>query len=99
MKQIKFGHNYPKLWNQNKARLIEVNHLTNKDINDDLKEYDTKYVQDYKEAYYKLPTGLKLQLVFMGNKDIPFCTIRRQTPQKETYYRNLIGEWFDVVIK
>ena len=76
---------------------MAVNYLT--DINDDLKEYDTLWDNNGDLGYYKLPKGLKLQLIFIGNKNIPFCTIRRQTPQKETYYRNLIGELFDVVIK
>ncbi len=96
MNKIKFGHNYPKSCKQTKARLIEVNYLTK--INNDLKEYDTLWDDNGDIGYYELPPGLKLQLVFIGNKDIPFCTIRKQTPKKETYYRNLIGEWFEVVV-
>jgi len=53
MRQIKFSHKYPKLWNQTKARLIEVNYLTDKDINDDLRKYDTFWSDNDKNGYYE----------------------------------------------
>ena len=40
-----------------------------------------------------------LQLVFRGNKMIPFCTIRRETKEKALYYRDKIGQEFEVVVK
>jgi hypothetical protein len=112
MKQIRFSHNYPKLWGQTKAELLAVRMIDAQAvaINKDLIEYDTKYifnerydhhgeVQDYDEAYYELPKeGKLIQLIFIGNKQIPFCTLRRYTKEKYEYYQHNIGEIFDVVV-
>ena len=95
MKQIKFSSNYPKLWNQREARLLAVLVLTQKDLNEDLIEYDTKNING---EYYKLPETDLIQLVFIGDKRIPFCTLRRWTEEKLIYYHDLIGEYFEVVI-
>lgn len=94
MKEIKFSKEYPKLWNQTEATLIMVRILEAENIkcNRDLIEYDTK---DNKGEYYELPNkGRLLQLIFIGDRDIPFCTLRRSTPTKEAYYTNSIGHEF-----
>jgi len=51
---------------------------------------------DLNRGHYDLPKGKLIQLIFIGNEGVPFCTIRRQTPQKEDYYRKSIGEIFEV---
>jgi len=108
MTQIKFSHEYPKLWKQNTAELLLVRLLNAASVHTDLKEYDTKYVtnvrtdhhgnvQDVDEDYYLLPTtGKLIQLVFIGDKHIPFCTLRRYTPDKFTYYNGMIGRQFSI---
>lgn len=91
MNAIKFSKEYPKLWKQEEAILMAVRVLDAEMINENkaLLEYDTKADDG---SYYELPKeGKMLQLVFIGNKDIPFCTIRRHTFGKEHYYQNLIG--------
>ena|SRR3972149_2462381 len=90
--QIKFSHNYPKLWNQTSAKLLNVFEIDY--INDSLKKYDTKWHEDGEFGYYPLPEGKKIQLVFIGNFNIPFCTIRRYTLEKFRYYFSKIGEDF-----
>ncbi len=96
MATIKFSHDYPKLWGQNKAELIEVVIISQNEILDkDLIEYDTK---NSKGDYYQLPNDDLIQLVFVGNKRIPFCTLRRFTREKYNYYKNLIGELFEIKI-
>ncbi len=110
MAQIKFSHEYPKLWNQKRAELIAVRMIgKSKNFHKDLIEYDTKFrcnirldhhgnEQDWDEDYYKLQEGVDfIQLVFIGGKLIPFCTIRRYTKEKYEYYQNMIGEEFEVV--
>ena len=92
---IKFSHDYQKLWGQCHARLIEVNITEKKHLHPDLIEYDT----NYGGGYYKLPDGKLIQLVFLGDKGIPFCTIRRWTPEKEKYYQSQIGKIFIVEVK
>lgn len=113
MVTLKFSHNYPKLWGQNKAELIAMRIIDAQAvaINKDLLEYDTKWEEwdgvtrdlygtpVWDEGYYPLPKDGKLiQLIFIGNKEIPFCTLRRYTPEKILYYRNLMNQVFDVVI-
>jgi len=96
MNQIKFSHNYPKLWNQQLAVLESVKKLVaGSTLHPDLIEYDTKTSGG---KYYKLPqTGFLIQLIFWGNKGIPFCTLRRHTPRKEEYYRSKIGQRFELI--
>ena len=118
MNKIKFSHNYPKLWSQTSGRLLAVEVLDAKDVqaNKDLIEYDTKYVKNvnvcYDETnfdydYYPLPrSGNLIQLVFIGNKGIPFCTIRPAFGRllylgkpKIEYYRDKIGQEFEIAIQ
>ena len=94
MAKITFSHNYPKLWNQTTARLLKVSRMLRKNLHDDLIEYDT-LTSDGK--YYELPKGDLIQLVFLGNKEIPFCTIRPYTPEKFEYYRGKVGAGFLVI--
>ena len=97
MPVIRFSHNYPKLWGQTSANLVAVMLLNiPKDANKDLIEYDTKYAEG---KYYPLPVGQYIQLIFVGNKHIPFCTIRRMTESKYHYYNDLVGEDFLVAIE
>jgi hypothetical protein len=92
--------------------------------NQSLLEYDTRYYaepsetselhfvdsdSDYEHRHYPLPkTGELIQLIFVGDKHIPFCTIRtryrynQQTKQKEDkfiYYSTFIGSWLDIIIE
>lgn len=54
----------------------------------------------YDGGHYPLPTGDYIQLIFLGNLRIPFCTIRKNyPPQKMDYYSGSVGDVFDVVIK
>lgn len=101
---IKFSHNYPKLHSQPQAELLAVRVLQAETmiLNGELIEYDTIYydLESGSRQYYPLPkTGQLIQLIFLGNRSIPFCTIRRHTPEKERYYHGAIGRVFDVVIE
>jgi len=96
--QIKFSHDYPKLHGQTRGKLIFISKISKNDfpLNDELLEYDTKTSDG---EYYPLPKTDYLQLIFLGNKGIPFCTIRRFTPDKFNYYSNKVGEYFEVSIE
>ena len=108
MNKIKFSHKYPKLHGQKQAELLRVVIVSYYHLHKDLIEYDTKYIfnerkdhhgttQDYEEGYYPLPKTNLLHLTFVGDKGIPFCTIRRHTVQKFSYYKRLVGEKFEIV--
>jgi hypothetical protein len=118
---IRFSHNYPKLWGQKTAMLIEVRIVQKENLSPLLVEYDTYWNDNLQNkwensmeicsttvqkinlkpncyGYYPLPKGTLLQLIFLGDKGIPFCTLRRHTPQKERYYQSRVGFMFDISI-
>ena len=114
MKRLKFSHNYPKLWGQETAELlavkpIKIDNATSKE----LLKYDTfigyehikndgGHLEKIVEHYYELKPGNYVQLIFLGNFGIPFCTIRSKSGRygdKEAYYRNLIGEIFKIEVQ
>ena len=104
MLKIKFSHKYPKLHGQTTATLLAVRDLSfPKDKNEDLIEYDTKYVGFVGKGYFPLPNGEYIQLIFVGNKHIPFCTVRPKysdfSINKKEYYEGLIGQDFEIVVK
>ncbi|OEJ15441.1 hypothetical protein BFL38_14225 [Brachyspira hampsonii] len=52
-------------------------------------------------SYYELKKGKYIQLIFLGNKNIPFCTIRSaygKMANKKEYYQSKIGEVFNIII-
>jgi hypothetical protein len=98
--KIKFSHKYPKLHGQRTARLFAVEVRDLDDLHKDFVEYDTFYEYGpMGRRHYDLPKGSLLVLVFIGDKLIPFTTVRRSTPEKDRYYREAIGKTFDVVIE
>ena len=93
--KIKFSKEYPKLHGQTEAILLNVKSLNFKALPKELIEYDTKAKDG---SYYLLPKTELIHLTFLGDKLIPFCTIRKYTIEKEKYYRNEIHNVFDIVI-
>ena len=47
----------------------------------------------------KLPKGKLIQLFFIGNECIPFCTIRSYTPEKFLYYHGWLHTTFKIEVK
>lgn len=98
MKEIKFNDNYPKLHGQQTATLVAVTRIkidTEKDK--ELLEYDTKKSDG---TYSEIKNGLYMQLIFLGNKAIPFCTLRSALPaHKVEQYKAQIGRPFKIVIE
>lgn len=97
MSVIKFSHAYPKLHGQTSAELLAVRPIRiDKNTPKELLEYDTKYDC----GYYKLAPGGYIQLIFLGNLRIPFCTIRKNyPPQKGDYYCGKVGDVFTIEVK
>jgi len=97
---IKFSSDYPKLHGQTSAELLAVKPIRiDKDTPKELIEYDTRKSDG---TYYNLITGNYIQLIFLGNLGIPFCTIRskrnRYAEDKEAYYLQFVGENFTIKI-
>ena len=104
---ISFSKKYKKLWGQTKAKLIAVEDINIDDnTSNDLLEYDTKAEDG---SYYELKKGQYIQLIFLGDKNIPFCTIRdrcgasapflRDYIDKREYYKDKIGKMFNIIIE
>ena len=99
-KHIGFSHHYPKLCGQTSGKLLAVIPIKRKDMTDELIHYDTIYYENGKARAFPLPPGNYIQLVFIGNLGVPFCTIRSAWPkQKVEYYNSSIGEVFDIRFK
>lgn len=100
-KRIGFSHHYPKLHGQTSAKLLAVIPRKRNEMSEELIEYDTTYfTEDGTKAYFPLKPGNYIQLVFIGNLGIPFCTIRSSfPPSKVEYYTMAIGEDFDIKFK
>jgi hypothetical protein len=92
---IKFSHNYNKLYNSaHSIKLLEVININIENLSKEFLEYDTD------NGKYKLPEkGKFMILIFKKNMTDIFTTIRRWTSEKEKYYHDAIGKWFSVIIE
>jgi hypothetical protein len=64
---------------QTSGRLIYVGTFCiNNLANQELIQYDTSYSSSHGVDYYPLDDGNYIQLVFIGNKGIPFGTFRKR---------------------
>lgn len=93
-KTIKFSHEYVKLYHQEHAILIAMFKTTKLKLSDMLISYDTIYVEDGVKKYFDIPDGELIYLLFLGDFNIPFSTIRRYTPKKYIYYEKCIRQKF-----
>jgi len=99
MNQIKFSHKYPKLWSQKSATLLLVKTINHTEVTEKLSDYDTIYSDDEMGIkQYPLPKTMLIHLTFLGNENIPFCTMRRYTLRKYEYYKSLVGEEFKITM-
>ena len=98
MKQIKFSEWYKKFLKEligiRQAKLIQLFKCNYKDLSEDFIYYDTTY----DGGRYVLPKTELIVLIFVYNFQI-FTTIRRFTPKKYEYYRNAVGEEFEIVVE
>ena len=101
MLNIKFSHDYPKLWGQRIARLIAIRFISKEDLNPTLLEYDTTFIdEDGNKQRFPLKGSTFLQLIFIGEFNVPFCTIRSAYPQsKIEYYQQNVGQKFMIIIE
>ena len=101
MKTIRFSHAYPKLHWQTTAELLAVRPIRiDRHTPMGLIEYDTTYQDEHGHTCrFPLPTGDYIQLIFLGNLRIPFCTIRKAWPSsKVEYYTSAVGETFAIEV-
>jgi len=102
---VGFSHRYVKLCGQTSAELLAIRPIRiDAKTDHDLIDYDTTYVEwtggylwnpKLERKHFKLEHGDYLQLIFLGNKGIPFCTIRRQGD----HWQGVVGNIFEIRIK
>ena len=95
MPEIKFSHQYPKLYAQTAATLLSVDVMPIKELCPEFIEYDASYGNG---QHYPLKSGTALVLTFSGNKMIPFTTVRPYGSGKWIWYKSLIGQDFKVIV-
>lgn len=97
MQTIKFSSDYPKLHGQTSAELLAVRNIRiDRNTPPELITYDTVKRDGTR---YPLKSGNYLQLIFIGNYHIPFCTIRSAFPdRKEEFYRKHVGDIFEIEV-
>lgn len=93
---LTFLFNYKKLHNQTKAKLIHIEVINIDDTTSlDFINYDTTSIDG---SMFSLKKGKYLLLVFLGDKNIPFTTVRSYTAEKEKYYKDNLYQIFDIII-
>ena len=98
MNKIKFSHHYQKLIkidNIEPVTLIQSFYTKTSLLNPEFLEYDTVYWEAGEKKHYLLDMDMPvILLMFVDSNGTLFTTIRRQTPKKEKYYREKMGEDF-----
>lgn len=101
LKEICFDNNYPKLHNQKQARLVlalqEIpGEMLRKNFFD-LMMYDTERDDG---LYYGIKEDEEyMLLLFVGEKNIMFSTLRKQNQENVELYAESIGELFSITVK
>ena len=99
MKQIRFKGEYLKLKGQKTAKLLYVDTVVPEHIQkgwyDDLVEYDTRRTDG--SRFELNPEITYLLLIFLGDKNELFTTLREFSPKNSHYFADM-GQIFKVVI-
>lgn len=95
-KTINFSFEYTKLYYQETALLVAVYKTTKQRLSKLFLSYDTCYHADNAVKFYDLPETELIFLIFLGDQNIPFTTVRRYTDKKWNYYKSSIGQIFEL---
>lgn len=101
LKEIKFDNNYPKLHDQKAARLLMVI----QDVSGELLNNEFYYLMKYDSLrddgllYNIKPDETYMLLLFLGDKNILFSTLRKQNEENAILYAESVGEIFKIEIK
>ena len=98
MPEITFEDKLPKLHGQQTGKLVSVDNLPFVDLSDDFKSYDS-YNAGNPMKLYPFGNSMVLVLTFLGDKLIPFTTVRRGSAASLQRYRAQIGNTFRFIFK
>ena len=97
MKKIKFSHKYLKLFNIDPSEPVTLLLVTAENtthLSDEFIHYVTLYFENGKPMNYPLKEGMECLVLLFAQGGKLFSTIRRSTPNKDTYYFTAIGSDF-----
>jgi hypothetical protein len=83
---------------KHKTYLIGVSFADMKTLPQEFVDWDTLYGENNELKHYELPKGMVMVLLLFtikpnpDSREVLWTTIRRWTPDKETFYLNLIGK-------
>lgn len=101
LKEIRFDNNYPKLHNQKKARLLMViQDISGELLNGEfyyLMKFDT--LRDDGLLYNIKPKESYMLLLFVGDRNIMFPTLRKQNEENAILYAESVGEMFSITVE
>lgn len=102
MIEIKFSHHYDKMpRDYESSKLLDVLPVKLEDLSASFLKYDTAFEENGTRSYYPLPKKGDFMILLLqageGHGRL-WTTIRRQTPQKEAYYRSNIGEMVRCIV-
>ena len=95
-KTINFSFEYTKLYYQETAMLVAVYKTTKQRLSKLFLSYDTCYHDKNEVKFYNIPDTELIFLIFLGDQNIPFTTIRKYTAKKWSYYKNTQGQIFEL---
>lgn len=107
--QIKFDHNFIKLYDQKSAELLKVKIVSGVELDEEAIKIDTQYYVSHPIPnqpgdhlsgieFCKLPKGSLLLLCFLGNKNMPFITYRKFNDASWRRFRRLLNQEFEIVL-
>lgn len=101
LKEIKFDCNYPKIHGQKLARLVMViQEISGSMLLNSfgfLTSFDT--IRDDGKFYNIDPEKEYMLLLFVGDKNIMFPTLRKQNGENAILYAESVGEMFKITIQ
>ncbi len=101
LREIEFNNDFPKLHNQKAARLLMVI----QDISGELLCNNFYYLMKYDSLrsdgllYNIKPDENYMLLLFLGDKNILFTTLRKQNEKNVELYAESVGVVYDIKIK
>ena len=93
---IKFSHQYEKMPRADCASLLQVFKIHYKDLSEFFIHYDTQIYNS--SLRYDLPKTDLIVLLLRSPMGAIWTTVRRWTPQKEIYYRGIMGQMVQIKI-
>lgn len=112
-KKIEFNYNYTKLRDQKTAELVRVKIVSRTELDEEMVKIDTEHVVSHpvpagqklagstisEFKHYHLPNGSLLLLAFLGDRNIPFVSLRRFKDATWRMYKSQLNHVFEIVVK